>query len=257
MWCFTSSFHCDRTSDLELWLSNSPVVPDTFAGYLHPTDNPEEAAKYIRMTEIPYMEEKQSEALAFMRSHPLDTMRFFFRRFEDNWMGIWDAPADDVEIYARVDEVDARLELPVLAVILRRRASCASDTRMSMRCRLPSFMLVFPVAILRARTPTDVIAYPMDPIMGVLTVFADRVSAVPHSQACSRRDRPVESASKSASECLARGKISCSGDVVFLDVMAIGAIGHFQQFRGARAHTARSLQRGQEVSAFGILNVMF
>ena len=80
---------------LELWLGNNDQVPDTWAGYLHPSDYPPEREKYVRMGEIKYMQLKQSEAISFMESHPRDTLRFFWRRFVDNWMGTWD-PIQDV-----------------------------------------------------------------------------------------------------------------------------------------------------------------
>lgn len=80
---------------LELWLGNNEQVPDTWAGFLHPNDYPPEREKFARMGEIAYMAEKQHEAIQFMESHPRDTLRFFWRRFVDNWLGIWD-PIQDV-----------------------------------------------------------------------------------------------------------------------------------------------------------------
>ncbi len=177
---------------LELWLSNSPLVPDTFAGYMHPTDNPAEAAKYIRMTEIPYMEEKQSEAFAFMRTHPVDTMRFFFRRFEDNWMGVWDAPADlwrFMPPYIKLTLVwnclFSLLSFVGALFVHRTRNECALP--------FTSFMLFFPVVFYVTHT-SGRYRYPMDPIMGLLTVFA---IAYPLSLIAKRTpaaERPVESA---------------------------------------------------------------
>ena len=79
---------------LELWLGNNPEVPDSWTWWLHPNDDLEEAHKYARMTEIPYMEEKQREAWAFIRSHPADIARFALHRFSNHWLGIWDSPAD-------------------------------------------------------------------------------------------------------------------------------------------------------------------
>jgi hypothetical protein len=80
---------------LELWLGNNDQVPDTWAGFLHPNDYPPEREKFARLGEIEYMRQKQSEAIQFMESHPRDTLRFFWRRFVDNWMGSWD-PIQDV-----------------------------------------------------------------------------------------------------------------------------------------------------------------
>ena len=155
---------------LELWLSNNPLVPDTFAGYLHPTDDPEEAAKYVRMTEIPYMQQKQSEAFTFMRSHPRDTMRFFFRRFADNWLGIWDAPADMWRY------MPAFMKLTLIWNCLFSLLSFAGAllvyrTRNELALPFISVMLIFPVIFYVTHT-SGRYRYPMDPVMGLLTVFA-------------------------------------------------------------------------------------
>jgi hypothetical protein len=80
---------------LELWLGNNSQVPDTWAGFLHPNDYPPERAEFARLGEIEYMRQKQSLAIQFMESHPRDTLRFFWRRFVDNWMGTWD-PLQDI-----------------------------------------------------------------------------------------------------------------------------------------------------------------
>ena len=61
---------------MELWLGNNPGVPDTWTPYLHPNDESDKGQQYARMTEIPYMEEKQREALRFMREHPADVAAF-------------------------------------------------------------------------------------------------------------------------------------------------------------------------------------
>jgi len=177
---------------LELWLSNGPFVPDTFAGYMHPTDNPEEAAKYIRMTEIPYMEEKQSEALAFMRAHPMDTMRFFFRRFEDNWMGMWDAPAD----MWRYMPASMKLTLVwncLFSLLSFVGALLVHRTRNEYAPLFTSLMLVFPVVFYITHT-NGRYRYPMDPIMGALTVFAIAYPLSLIAKRAPAADRPVESA---------------------------------------------------------------
>ena len=155
---------------LELWLSNNPGVPDTWAGFLHPTEDPREAAKYVRMTEIPYMDEKQSEAFAFMRTHPLDTMRFFFRRFADNWLGIWDAPAD----MWRFMPPFLKLTLVwncLFSLLSFLGAHCAYRARCQAALPCASVMLMFPVVFYVTHT-TGRYRYPVVPIMAILTVFA-------------------------------------------------------------------------------------
>lgn len=155
---------------LELWLSNSSQVPDTFAGYLHPTEDQEEAAKYIRMTEIPYMAEKQSEALAFMRAHPRDTMRFFFRRFADNWLGVWDAPADLWRLMPPFIRVTLVWNC-VFSLLSFLGAFFAYRARSEAALPFASVMLMFPVVFYVTHT-TGRYRYPLDTIMVILTVFA-------------------------------------------------------------------------------------
>ena len=155
---------------LELWLSNSPEVPDTFAGFLHPTEDPKEAAKYALMTEIPYMQEKQNEALAFMRTHPRDTTRFFFRRFADNWLGVWDAPADLWRFMPPFMKLTLIWNclfslLSFVGALFAYRAR--SETAMP----FASVMLMFPVVFYVTHT-SGRYRYPMDPIMAILAVFA-------------------------------------------------------------------------------------
>jgi 4-amino-4-deoxy-L-arabinose transferase-like glycosyltransferase len=162
---------------LELWLSNSPEVPDTWAGFLHPTEDPKEAAKFARMTEIPYMQEKQSEAFAFMRTHPRDTMRFFFRRFADNWLGVWDAPRDMwrfIPAYMKVTLVWNCL----FSLLSFAGAFLAYRARTEAALPFACVMLIFPVVFYITHT-TGRYRYPMDPIMTILTVFA---IAYPFSQ---------------------------------------------------------------------------
>ncbi len=155
---------------LELWLSNSPQVPDTFAGYLHPTEDPEEAVKFVRMTEIPYMAEKQSEALAFMRTHPRDAMRFFFRRFADNWLGVWDAPADLWRFMPPFTKVTLVWNC-LFSLLSFAGALFAYRARSETALPFASVMLMFPVVFYVTHT-SGRYRYPMDTIMVILTVFA-------------------------------------------------------------------------------------
>lgn len=79
---------------LELWLGNNPQVPDSWTWWLHPTEDASERAKYLQMGEVPYMQEKQREAWAFIKLHPEDVARFIFHRFLETWTGNRDSFAD-------------------------------------------------------------------------------------------------------------------------------------------------------------------
>ena len=155
---------------LELWLGNNPNVPDSWSWWLHPNDDLDEALKYARMTEIPYMEEKEHEAWTFIRSHPADTARFVLHRFTNHWLGIWDSPADlwptapwPLKLLIVGNCLFALLSLLGALFAFRVRSPAAYP--------LGTVMLVFPLAFYLTHTSLRY-RYPMDPIMQVLAVFA-------------------------------------------------------------------------------------
>jgi hypothetical protein len=155
---------------LELWLGNNPDVPDSWTPWFHPNDNVEEAQKYARMTEIPYMEQKQHEAWAFIRSHPLDTARFTLHRFANHWLGIWDSPMDiwpTASWSFRLKMVGYAL-FSLLAWLgtlfaYRKRNTAANPLGM--------VMAIFPLAFYVTHTDLRY-RQPMESVMVVLAVFA-------------------------------------------------------------------------------------
>jgi hypothetical protein len=162
---------------LELWLGNNPQVPDSWTPWLHPNDNMDEAQKYARMTEIPYMEEKSTEAWAFIRSHPLDTLRFSLHRFADNWLGIWDSPVDiwsSAPWYLRALIIFsctfALLSWMGILLAYRSKKEAANP--------LAAIMLLFPAAFYLTHTSLRY-RFPMDPIMLILAVFAVQYALSP------------------------------------------------------------------------------
>jgi 4-amino-4-deoxy-L-arabinose transferase-like glycosyltransferase len=151
---------------LELWLGNSPTVTGTMSLWAHPNDNPAEAEKYKNMGEIAYMAKKQKEAFAFMRTHPLDTIHFMYRRFVENWLGITDSPAD---IWANGGrEVKAFLVLNFLLTLL-----CLLGALYAQRARqreAPLYamtLLIFPLVFYLTHSSLRY-RFPIDPIMMVL-----------------------------------------------------------------------------------------
>lgn len=155
---------------LELWLGNNPAVPDTWAPFLHPDADPKEASKYARMTEIPYMEEKQSEALRFMREHPADVARFTFRRFEANWLGTWEAPTDawaESSAFERLmlAENCTLSLLSLLGVLFAFRARQEAALPFAM------ILLVFPLVFYLTH-PAGRYRFPIDPVLTILSVYA-------------------------------------------------------------------------------------
>ena len=155
---------------LELWLGNNPGVPDSWTPWLHPNEDPSEAAKYAQMTEIPYMEEKEHEAVLFIRTHPIDTARFIFRRFSDNWIAMWDSPAD---VWNRATpglklEIAGNCLFPVLSLL---GALLAYRQRNQTALPLASVMLFFPLVFYVTHTDKRY-RHPMEPVMLILGVYA-------------------------------------------------------------------------------------
>ena len=72
---------------LQLWLGNNDQYQDHFPGWLHPIDNSVERAKYVRMGEIAYMDEKRREAIHWMATHRWREAQLFAQRFTATWLG--------------------------------------------------------------------------------------------------------------------------------------------------------------------------
>jgi 4-amino-4-deoxy-L-arabinose transferase-like glycosyltransferase len=155
---------------LELWLGNNPDITDTSAQWQHPSADREETAKYKRMGEIAYMAEKEQEALAYMRTHPGDTLNHVFQRFEINWLAFSNSPADvwsRGNLYAK-----SFLVLNCLLSVL-----CLAGTLFANRARLPEavpfamVLLIFPLVFYLTHASLRYL-FPIDPIMLILAAGA-------------------------------------------------------------------------------------
>jgi len=105
-----------------------------------------------------------------MRAHPRDTLRFFFRRFADNWLGIWDAPADMWRYMPSFMKLTLVWNC-LFSLLSFAGALFAYRARSELALPFGSVMLMFPVVFYVTHT-SGRYRYPMDPIMTVLTVFA-------------------------------------------------------------------------------------
>lgn len=155
---------------LELWLGNNEQVPDTWAGFLHPNDYEPEREKFSRMGEIPYMQEKQHEAVQFMMGHPRDTLRFFWRRFADNWLGTWEPIQDvwhslgwDTRTTLVSNIAVSLLGLTGVLLLFRQKSPFAFPFAI--------FPLVFPIVYYVTHSSLRY-RHPIDPVMIVLTAVA-------------------------------------------------------------------------------------
>src|ERR1700758_3517859 len=83
------------TLGLQLWIGNNENPQEAWKEELHPIFNSAERARYIRMGEIEYMREKQSEAIEFILAHPKRDLQQFASRFIATWSGGTPTPAQD------------------------------------------------------------------------------------------------------------------------------------------------------------------
>ena len=155
---------------LELWLGNNDQVPDTWSGELHPNDYAPEREKYARLGEIEYMRQKQSEAIQFMKSHPRDTLRFFWRRFADNWMGTWEPLQDGWSQMSLLNRafLASNISLSLLGLLgvlflYREKNQYAFP--------LATFPLIYPIVYYLTHSSLRY-RHPIDPVMVVLAIFA-------------------------------------------------------------------------------------
>ncbi len=154
---------------LELWLGNNPGVPDSWSPWLHPNDDLSEAAKYARMTEIPYMQEKQQAAIQFIRTHALDTLNFSLHRFSNNWLGIDQSPSavwNHVPLQVRLIILGNCLfpVLSLLGVLFAYREQNEAVVPLAL------VLLFFPLVFYITHASTRY-RHPMDPVMLILAVY--------------------------------------------------------------------------------------
>ena len=151
---------------LELWLGNNPDVFDMLSQMSHPNDNPEEGEKYRRMGEIAYMAEKQHEAIAFMRTHPVQTINRTFHRFVDIWLSQTDSLVDvwlSASLLGKAILIfNCTLSLMGLLGVLYARRS-----RLPEAAPFGMVLLIFPIVFYLTHSSPRY-RFPMDPILVVL-----------------------------------------------------------------------------------------
>ena len=155
---------------LELWLGNNDKVPDTWSGDLHPNDYEPERAKYAKLGEIEYMRQKQSEAIQFMEAHPRDTLRFFWRRFADNWMGTWEPLQDG---WSKMSLVNRSFLVSNISLSLLGMLGVLFMYREKNQYAFPlaTFPLIYPIVYYVTHSSLRY-RHPIDPVMVVLAIFA-------------------------------------------------------------------------------------
>jgi hypothetical protein len=115
------------------------------------------------------MQEKQGEALQFIRTHPLDTLNFTLHRFSNNWIGLDQPPAEiwsHVPLQVKLIVVGNCL-FPLLSLF---GVMFAYREQNEAALPLASVMLFFPLIFYLTHS-SGRYRHPIDPIMLVLAVY--------------------------------------------------------------------------------------
>ena len=154
---------------LELWLGNNPSNPGIWSGWLHPNNDKGEQKLFLKMGEIAFMEQKQREALSWIRTHPGAFLYDSWHRFVANWTGS-DEPIMDMIHGPLLNTIFDFLGVlfPLLTFLgallaYRQRNPCAFP--------LAASLLFFPLVYYVTHTSLRY-REPIDPLMTVLTAFS-------------------------------------------------------------------------------------
>jgi 4-amino-4-deoxy-L-arabinose transferase-like glycosyltransferase len=155
---------------LEFWLGNNPDVKIIWTWWRSPASDAAESAELHRVGEIPYMREKQGEALKFIVAHPGGFLDASFDRFVDTWTALWDERADPwvsalgagglYMVFCSLFSL-----LAFLGLLLARRADAAQTFP------LAAAMLLFPVTYYLTHSAVRY-RHPLDPVLTILAVYA-------------------------------------------------------------------------------------
>jgi hypothetical protein len=83
---------------LEVWVGNDGHNESWADVTAHPSVDRRELAEFVRLGEIPYMQEKRREALGFLAQHPGLFLELCVRRFVYMWTGFWNLDARSLQI---------------------------------------------------------------------------------------------------------------------------------------------------------------
>ena len=165
---------------LELHVGNNGDTFWWFPPLAGPWHNPEEWHKYLEQGELTYMQEKQRDALAFIRSHPGTFFELCGRRALYLWTSYWslnrrylaDFPFDAPNIFMAT--ILSAFALVGLWLAFRRAGAAVAT---------PYFLvlLFFPL-IYYVTHPEDWYRRPIDPFFVVLAAYAIATWCRPHAE---------------------------------------------------------------------------
>ena len=155
---------------LELWLGNNPDVPVSCACWLHPGHETKELERYLQLGEVAYMQEKQSLAIQFIKTHPLATLGHVYHRFMETWTGFGDPFADiwatQLPFLRATLLLNYSMTILALAGLLLARRTLRLDS-----LPLLNLIVLFPLVYYLCHTDPRY-RQPIEPVIVMLTAFA-------------------------------------------------------------------------------------
>jgi Dolichyl-phosphate-mannose-protein mannosyltransferase len=157
---------------LELWLGNNPHIPadDLYSPQLHPDNNFRELLPLVFSGEPKYMQNKERDALVFIRAHPRTFLELVGLRVLDTWTAAYDSRHDKWMRPLRLVQAEvvfctafSLLSLFGLALALRKNADQVLPLALS--------AVVFPIPYYITHTALRY-RHPIDPVLTLLAVFA-------------------------------------------------------------------------------------
>jgi len=152
---------------LEWWLENHTQYADRSA---HPVDYQPELDEYVHLTEMPYMDEKKHEAIAFIRAYPADEANFVLHRFVRTWLEITESPFDlwrTIPVYVKVSIV-VSTTFSLLAFL---GAWFAVRSKNEVAKLLAVVLMVYPLVFYVTHTGLRY-RFPIDSLMLLFAVYA-------------------------------------------------------------------------------------
>jgi 4-amino-4-deoxy-L-arabinose transferase-like glycosyltransferase len=154
---------------LEVWVGNNGDTSNWWIDAAHPSKSTVELAEYDTMGELPYMQMKRLQALAFISHHPGTFAWLVLRRFAYTWTGYWsfapeylaDEPFDPANIGFSV-------ALTILMLLGLRKAFQADK---SVAVLYLLVILTFP-AVYYFTHPGMPYRHPIDPEIVLLATYA-------------------------------------------------------------------------------------
>ena len=151
---------------LVFWQSNTGDLSNIYAKWANPPDNPAELAKFVRLGEIGYMQEKRALALERLRQHPGEFLHATFKRVVYTWTGYWSLDSAHRKAMSEPMEIPNIGFCTLLTALMLAGIRRAWHLRWEAAAPLALVLLTFPVLFYITHLSFDY-RHPIDPVASV------------------------------------------------------------------------------------------